>query len=114
MQSEQHQAICRAIRRVPKGRVATYGQIAKLAGFPRNARQVGFVLRNLPEGTRLPWYRIVNSRGEISERLVKRSHGDGRPESECEQRWLLLDEGVEFNENDRISLAEYQWRPRGS
>jgi len=92
------------VRRVPRGRVATYGQIAALIGAPRNARQVGSVLRSLPEGSRVPWHRIVNACGRVSE----------RGESVCEglQRHLLEEEGVEFDTHNRIDLQYYQWRPR--
>ncbi len=53
---------------VPRGTVATYGQIAWMAGYPRRPRQVGMVLKGLPEGTELPWHRIVNARGYVPSR----------------------------------------------
>lgn len=94
----------RMVRRVPRGRVATYGQIAALIGAPRNARQVGSVLRSLPEGSRVPWHRIVNACGGVS----------ARGESVCEglQRHLLEAEGVEFDDRHRVDLTHYQWKPR--
>ena len=88
---------------IPSGRVATYGQIAKLAGIPKNSRQVGSVLRNMPAGKSVPWFRVVNSKGEISSR--------GNPDSERDQRGVLEDEGIEFNDNGRIDLKRYQWQP---
>lgn len=90
-----------AIARVPRGRVATYGQIAALAELPGRARQVGYALHALPPGSPIPWQRVVNARGEIS-------LGGA---CAARQRELLADEGVELDEG-RIDLARYQWRPR--
>jgi methylated-DNA-protein-cysteine methyltransferase-like protein len=67
-----HQAIYKVVRQIPKGKVATYGQIAKLVGRC-TARMVGYSLAALPTGTGVPWQRVINSRGEIS----TRSRGDG-------------------------------------
>lgn len=92
------------VRKVPRGRVATYGQIALLAGIPKNARQVGTVLRNLPENSKVPWHRIVNSQGRISDR------GDGVFAGL--QRYLLVEEGVEFGDHDKLDLARVQWKPK--
>ncbi len=91
------------IRRIPKGRVATYGQIAALAGYPGHARQVGYALYSLREGTDLPWHRVVNARGGLSLGAVV-------PEGEIEQRIRLEVEGVEFGANGRIDLKRFQWR----
>ncbi|MDC0722744.1 MGMT family protein [Nannocystis bainbridge] len=90
------------IQRVPRGRVATYGQIAELAGLPGRARQVGYALHALPGGAPVPWQRVLNARGEIS----LPGHAGDR------QRALLTAEGVEFKDDGRIDLGEYQWRPR--
>lgn len=92
------------VRRVPKGRVATYGQIAELAGMPRHARQVGYALNRLPEGERVPWHRIINSEGRISAR--------SRPGSDDFQRILLEDEGIGFDLSGRVSLKKFGWNPR--
>ena len=92
------------VRRVPKGRVATYGQIAVLAGMPRHARQVGYALNKLPEGERVPWHRIINSQGRVSAR--------SRPGSDDFQRILLEDEGIGFDISGRVPLAKYGWKPR--
>lgn len=73
---------------IPRGRVATYGQIAELAGMPRHARLVGRTLSNLPNGSRLPWHRVVNAGLRIAER------GDDR--AMHQQRRLLEREGVSF------------------
>jgi methylated-DNA-protein-cysteine methyltransferase-like protein len=92
-----------AVRRIPKGRVATYGQIAALAGLPRQARQVGYALAALREA-RVPWRRVINARGEISPR--------SDPGPERLQRALLEREGVRFNAHGRVALATHLWRPR--
>lgn len=93
-----------AVRRIPKGRVATYGQIATVAGYDGHARQVGYAMAALPQGSDVPWHRVVNSYGEIS----LRSGGD----SDELQRLLLEAEGVEFGTNGRIDLRRYRWEPR--
>ena len=92
------------VRRIPRGRVATYGQVASLAGIPGHARQVGYALNALPGSSRAPWHRVVNARGEISAR------------SELDyiqvQRAMLEEEGVEFNADGHLDLARFGWRPR--
>jgi len=83
--------------------VATYGQVAALAGLPRAARQIGYALHVLPDGSDVPWQRVVNARGELSERR----DFDGAPR----QRARLEDEGVEFDPHGRIDLARFGWSP---
>lgn len=92
------------VERIPRGRVATYGQIATLASLPGHARQVGYALAALPEGAKTPWQRVINARGEVS----ARASFDGAPR----QRHLLLEEGVVFGLDGRIDLARFGWRPR--
>lgn len=92
------------IQRIPRGRVATYGQIAELAGLPGRARQIGYALHALPGGSPVPWQRVLNARGEIS---LSGPSGD-------RQRALLIAEGVEFGDDGRIDLGAYQWRPRAA
>lgn len=96
--------IYEVVRRIPRGRVATYGQIAVLAGIPRHARQVGYALSNTPEGVNLPWHRVLNAAGCVSLR--------SRPGSDDFQQVLLEGEGVEFGLGGRVKLAKYQWTPR--
>ena len=99
--------IYRVVRRIPSGRVATYGQVAEWAGLPRAARQVGYALHALRGGDEdVPWQRVINARGEVSERAA--------PGAEAVQRALLEREGVVFDERGRIDLARYGWRPRAS
>jgi methylated-DNA-protein-cysteine methyltransferase-like protein len=93
------------IRRIPPGRVATYGQIAELAGLPGHARQVGYALHALPAGTTVPWHRVMNASGGVSLRAV--------PGGEVTQRQLLEAEGVGFDLRGRVRLATVRWRPRG-
>ena len=83
---EIRERIWQAVSLIPRGKVASYGQIAALIGSPRHSRLVGQTLRNLPKNTRLPWYRVVNSQLRISQR------GGG----EVRQRQLLTKEGIEF------------------
>ena len=90
------------VRDIPAGKVATYGQIARLAGLGGHARQVGYALNALQGGEDVPWHRVINAKGEISRRTD--------PDDEKIQRELLEDEGIPFDENSRISLGRYQWR----
>lgn len=99
--SDAYRRIYAAVRRIPRGRVATYGQVARLAGLPRHARQVGYALHALPEGTDVPWQRVVNAAGAVSPRADPRFAG--------EQRTRLEREGVVFGAKGRITLARYQW-----
>jgi methylated-DNA-protein-cysteine methyltransferase related protein len=90
------------VARIPRGRVATYGQIAALAGLPGAARQVGYALAALPDDSTVPWQRVVNARGEVSERR----DFDGAPR----QRARLEEEGVRFGADGRIDLDRFRWR----
>lgn len=106
MGAGSYDRIYRVVRGIPKGRVATYGQVAELADLPRQARQVGYALYALPHGSRVPWQRVVNARGEISERAT--------PGSDPLQRCILEAEGVSFNATGHIDLARYRWKPRSA
>jgi methylated-DNA-protein-cysteine methyltransferase-like protein len=101
--SETVRRIHEVIRRIPRGRVATYGQIAKLAGIPGHARQVGYALSSLSGEERIAWHRVINSRGQISAR--------SEPNAERHQRALLEHEGIVFDEHSRISLRRFLWQP---
>ena len=91
-----------AVRRIPRGRVATYGGIAELAGLEGHARQVGYALHDLPAGSDMPWHRVINAKGEISPRT--------RGDSHELQRMLLEAEGVELDLAGRIDLKRFRWR----
>src|SRR5213593_3050049 len=82
------------VQQIPRGRVASYGQIAELAGLEGHARQVGYALHALPADSGVPWHRVVNAKGEIPPRNVGDSHEL--------QRMLLEAEGVKFDEKGRI------------
>jgi methylated-DNA-protein-cysteine methyltransferase-like protein len=94
--------IYRAVMRIPSGRVATYGQIARVAGMPRHHRQVGRALRDLIDDGLIPWHRVVGADGRISTRSE-----DGAIERL--QRELLEREGVVFDAHGRVALARFQW-----
>lgn len=102
--STSYARIYAVVRRIPRGRVATYGQVAGLAGLPGHARQVGYALHALSGDEPVPWHRVINARGEISERAWRGS--------EDFQRVRLEREGVGFDDRGRVSLPRYQWRPR--
>ena len=104
--SARWRRIWAAVERIPRGRVATYGQIADLAGLAGHARQVGYALAALPDGSTTPWQRVVNARGELS----ARAEFDGAPR----QRLLLLEEGIVFDPAGRIDLGRFRWRPRAA
>ena len=99
-----HQRIHDVVARIPRGRVATYGQIARIARLPGQARLVGYALHALPASSRLPWQRVVNAHGAISV----------GGESGARQRKLLETEGVRFDQRGRIDLEKFQWRPDAS
>jgi methylated-DNA-protein-cysteine methyltransferase related protein len=94
-----------AIRRIPRGRVATYGQIAALAGIARQPRRVGQTLRTLPAGSSVPWHRVVSAGGVL---------GLGRYDAMggWEQRLRLEQEGVRFGRHGRVSLEQFGWKQR--
>ena len=108
------------VARIPRGSVATYGQIAALAGYPRRARHVGQVLAGLPPGHDLPWQRVINAQGRISPRgggagrAAPRGGGGGRSAwrrgVEHRQQRLLKSEGVQFK-GGKVDLARYRWQP---
>ena len=100
------ESIWRVVAKVPRGRVATYGQIARMAGLVNGARTVGWALRALPSGRRIggrtvPWHRVINAQGTISPR--------GRGEEERQGR-ALRGEGIRFEPGGRVELGRYLWR----
>jgi methylated-DNA-protein-cysteine methyltransferase related protein len=92
------------VRRIPPGRVSTYGDVAVLAGSPGAARQVGYALHALPPQSAVPWHRVINARGGIS--LGRAIPGGG-----LVQRLLLEAEGIRFEAGDRVDLRRFRWRP---
>jgi len=93
--------VYQVVRRIPPGKVASYGQIARLLGMPHAARTVGWALHSIPKGCDVPWQRVVNARGIIS---LDRCGPGG-----AIQRALLEAEGVAFDESGRIDLRVYGW-----
>jgi methylated-DNA-protein-cysteine methyltransferase-like protein len=93
----------RVIRAIPRGRVATYGQIAALAGRERAARGVAWVLHSSSDAAGLPWHRVINGRGGISL---------GRGRGFEEQKKRLVAEGVVVGRNGRVDLKRFQWEPK--
>jgi methylated-DNA-protein-cysteine methyltransferase-like protein len=99
------------IARIPPGQVATYGQVAALAGLAGHARQVGYALHALPDSADLPWQRVINSRGEVSARAESGWAGGGEGYREGYQRHLLEEEGVVFDLRGRVDLRRFGWDP---
>jgi methylated-DNA-protein-cysteine methyltransferase-like protein len=97
--SELYEKIYSTIRKIPRAKVATYGQIAKLAGLGPNARSVGYALHALTPEKRVPWHRVVGASGKISL----------RGERMAIQRKLLESEGVEFTEAEKIAFSRFRW-----
>jgi methylated-DNA-protein-cysteine methyltransferase related protein len=94
--------VLRMVARIPFGCVATYGQIAAMAGFPRRPRQVGMILKGLPEGTELPWHRVVNSQGYVPSK--------GRWWGAMVQIQRLREEGIAVDDEGNLDLTRCQWR----
>ena len=101
--SEKYQHFYAVISRIPLGKVATYGQIAALAGYPGQARQVGYALNVTPAELDIPWQRVINAQGRVSPRA--------NPIAEEIQRQILEAEGSRFDAQGRVSLSKYQWHP---
>lgn len=102
--SDSYQRIYTVVNMIPEGHVATYGQIAELAGLPRQARLVGYALNVLPKGSRIPWHRVINAQGKISLRV----EGEG---SDNRQMRLLKREKVRFNQQGVVDLKIFRWQP---
>jgi methylated-DNA-protein-cysteine methyltransferase-like protein len=98
-----YQKIYDLVAVISPGKVATYGQIARYTGMPRDARQVAYALHVLPDGTTIPWHRVIN-------RLGKVSYAPSRNGSDTLQRVLLEREGIIFDPEGIIDLERYQNR----
>lgn len=101
-QAQRFEKIWATIREIPEGLVASYGQIAEIAGVPRGARQVGYALRHLPAGKNVPWYRVVQVSGTIA--FEKGS------DKFDEQSRRLIKEGVVMLEG-KVDMRKYRWQP---
>lgn len=98
-----YEAIYQVVRQIPQGKVATYGQVADLANLPGRARLVGYALYRVDPDSDIPWHRVINAKGEISESPVRFG-------SDHLQRMMLEAEGVTFNAGGKINLRDYRWR----
>jgi methylated-DNA-protein-cysteine methyltransferase-like protein len=94
------------VKKIPRGKVSTYGDIAAFAGSPRAAREVGWALSALPFDTTLPWWRVINAQGAISPRS-----GDDKGAFE-HQAAPLRKEKIQVNKEGKLELEAYRWRPR--
>lgn len=103
MVSSSYERIYAVVKRIPRGRVSTYGQVARLAKGV-GARQVGYALHALPDGNPIPWHRVINAKGQISPRF--------RSDCHITQRLLLEAEGIVFNSRGQTTLQKYQWQPK--
>ena len=98
---EMVEMILAVVNQIPYAKVATYGQIARLAGLPKHARLVGRVLSHLDSDTDIPWYRVINAQAKISVKQLD-EHGQNI------QQQKLMQEGI-FLKGDRLDLKRYQW-----
>jgi methylated-DNA-protein-cysteine methyltransferase-like protein len=93
------------VRQIPPGQVATYGQVAELAGLIGKPRLVGYALYRVDmEQSDIPWQRVINAKGEVSQSPLRNG-------TDYLQRAILEDEGIEFDEKGRIDLSRYRWQP---
>lgn len=104
--SDLYSKIYAVVAKIPRGRVASYGEVALRAGLPRHARMVGYALHALRSGTSLPWHRVINAQGGISLGRI--------PGEEGLQRALLEAEGVEFDPSGRVDMGRFGWGRRGA
>lgn len=100
--SDFSKTVMSLVKKIPRGKVATYGQIARLAGKPHGARGVGWILNACSETHALPWQRVLNSKGKISFPKKSKEHR--------EQKRLLAREGVKLSPDGEIDLAKFQWK----
>jgi len=103
---DKHELIYEVVRQIPYGKVATYGQVAMLAGLPGHARLAGYALYNLPRKyvDTVPWQRVINAQGRVS-------YSNARHGNDHLQRELLEKEGVVFSASGRVDLSAYGWKP---
>ena len=94
--------VIKIIRQIPEGKVTTYGKIAILAGNPRSARQVSWILHSSSKKYKLPWHRVINSKGLIAMNSV---------DDKNTQKEMLEKEGIEFLSDSKVNLKKFQWQP---
>lgn len=98
------QKVIKVVLKIPKGKVATYGQVAHLAGKEHAARGVAWILHSNSKKYKLPWHRVINSKGTISFHPLSANH--------VRQKRLLKAEGVIFDHSGKINMKVYQWKVR--
>jgi methylated-DNA-protein-cysteine methyltransferase-like protein len=99
---EFRDAVLYILGQIPEGKVTTYGKIAHMAGYPRHSRHVGKLLAELPNGSKIPWHRVINAQGQLSfPEQSERFH---------QQKTLLEQEGIAFL-NGKINLKQFLWHP---
>jgi methylated-DNA-protein-cysteine methyltransferase related protein len=103
-QPSKYQQIYDVVRKIPIGKVLTYGQVAELAGLYGKARLAGYALFRVELASDIPWQRVVNAKGEIS-------YSEARCGGDYLQKTLLEQEGIEFKKNNCIDLQKYRWQP---
>ena len=103
-QPSKYQVIYNVVRKIPVGKVLTYGQVAELAGLYGKARLAGYALFRVELESDIPWQRVVNAKGEIS-------YSEARCGGDYLQKTLLEQEGIEFKLNNCIDLKKYRWQP---
>lgn len=104
-----YRSIYAVVRRIPRGRVATYGQVAELAGIPGGARVAGAAMKTSKPADRLPWQRVIGKAGKNRGRIAIHD-----PVGAAVQRQLLGDEGVAVGDTGLIALDRYGWLPAGN
>lgn len=102
-----YEVIYSVVEQIPSGKVATYGQVAMLARMPGQARLVGYALYRVDMRSSVPWHRVINAKGEVSQSPLR--YG-----SDHLQRSLLEQEGIQFNASGKINLHDYLWQPDSS
>jgi methylated-DNA-protein-cysteine methyltransferase-like protein len=96
-------SVWKLVRKIPRGRVASYGQLATMLGKPRKARHVGYALHRTPDEMVLPWHRVINAQGKISFSAESQAY--------LLQKAMLEAEEITFENGDRIDFDRYGWRP---
>jgi methylated-DNA-protein-cysteine methyltransferase-like protein len=97
-------AVARVVNRIPRGKLLTYGDVARMAGYPGRPRQVGMALKGMPEDITIPWQRVVNAKGLVPQR--------SRFWGAWEQMRRLRAEGIPVDDDGNLPLARFRWQPR--
>jgi methylated-DNA-protein-cysteine methyltransferase-like protein len=109
--SDSYARIWQAVREIPRGRVATYGQVAEAAGLGKQARQAGYALHALPKGTDVPWHRVINAQGKVSFPPGTRAYKEQRKRLEAEGV-VFLRGRIDLDRYGRnATLDEMLWKP---